>query len=312
LPDVFYFPLVLDFGKPRATMKNTTPSAAAVFLATAIFCCSPNNRYIESASLKRLPQGFAPILRNHDEKAGLEIGTGFGFTSSGPLRGSSKEIRLYETEKDEFGIERRVLTGRQFGRDGNFENHFPGFASHAMASIFTATPLGLHAEGAFSKDEGRTYYSYDLGLSITSAFRYFGFALFLKAGMGNVGGSIRYAETVDAIEADTIPEGTPLETLTFGDARQNRISAGGNVYLTANAMKSLSPFLGFAIQGYPLNVEGKKFEELLYTGFGAYAGARYSLTPKAGLLGLAGISGFDRFSQIILTSRLGLDYRVGW
>ena len=103
-----------------------------------------------------------------------------------------------------------------------------------------------------------------------------------------------------------------METLSFGDARQTRLSAGGNVYLTANAMKSLSPFLGFAMQGYPLKVDGEKFDELLYTGFSAYAGARYSITPKAGLIGLAGISGFDRFSEVVLTSRFGLDYQVEW
>ncbi len=293
-------------------MKISPASLTAALPAIAFLSCSPINRYIESASTTRLPQSFAPILRNDDEKPGLEIGAGFGFSSSGPLKGTSKETQLYETEKDEFGIEKKVLTVRQFGREGNFENRFPGFASHATIAFYTDTPLGLHAEAAFSQEDGRTYYSYDLGLSLTSAFRYVGFALFLKAGMGNFGGSIRYAETLDPVAADTIPEGTRLDTLTFGDVRQNRISAGGNVFLTANAMKRLSPFLGFAIQGYPLIVEEKEFEELLFTGVSVYAGARYSLTPKAGLMGLAGVSGFDRFSEVILTSRLGLDYRVEW
>ena len=73
-------------------------------------------------------------------------------------------------------------------------------------------------------------------------------------------GHIRYAETDDPIVADTIPADTPLKTLTFGDTRQNRLSAGGNAYLTANAMKSLSPFLGFALQGYPINVDGDEFD----------------------------------------------------
>lgn len=293
-------------------MKIPPTSLAAALPAIVCFSCSPSNRYIESASTTRLPHGFAPILRGDDEKAGLEIGAGFGFSSTGPLEGTSKETLVYETEKDEFGIERKVLTARRFGKTGNFENRFPGFASHATMAFFTDSPLGLHAEAAFSQDHDRTYYSYDLGLSLTSAFRYVGFALFLKAGMGSVGGSIRYAETEDPVAADTIPEGTPLETLAFVDARQNRISAGGNVYLTANTMKRLTPFLGFAMQGYPLKVAESEFEELLFTGFGAYAGARYDFTSKAGLMGLAGISGFDRFSEIMLTSRVGLDYRVEW
>ena len=66
------------------------------------------------------------------------------------------------------------------------------------------------------------------------------------------------------------------------------------------------------MQGYPLKVDGEKFDERLFTGFSAYAGARYGITPKAGLIGLAGISGFDRFPEFIFTSRLALDYRVGW
>lgn len=293
-------------------MKNLAYSIAAALLATAFFSCAPTNRYIESASLKRLTHGFAPILRNDDEKAGMEIGTGFSFNSTGPLTGTSKEIRVYESVKDEFGVEKEVLTERRFGREGNLENRFPGFASHAEAAFFTDSPLGLHAEGVYSREDGRTYYSYDLGFSITSAFTYFGFAVFLKAGMGNARGKIRYAETTDTITADTIPEGTPLESLSFGDERQTRLSAGGNVYLTANAMKSLSPFLGFAMQGYPLKVDGEKFAELLYTAYSAYAGARYGITPKTGLIGLAGISGFDRFPEFIFSSRLALDYRVEW
>lgn len=293
-------------------MKNLPSSVAAVFLSTALFSCSSTNRYIESASLQRLPHGFSPILRSDEEKAGLEFGTGFGFNPSGPLTGRSREILEYKTEKDESGIERKVLIGRQFGRDGNFENRFPGFVSHAEAAFFTDTPLGLHAEGAFSREDGRTYYSYDLGFSITSVFRYIGFAVFLKAGRENVSGKIRYAETIVPITSDTIPADIPLDTLSFGNARQNRMSAGGNVYLTANAMKSLSPFLGFALEGYPLKVDDERFYELLFTGLSAYAGARYNLTSKVGLMGLAGISGFDRFSEVILTSRLGLDYRVEW
>jgi hypothetical protein len=293
-------------------MKISPASLAAVFLSTALFSCSSTNRYIESASLRRQPHSFSPILRSDEEKAGLEFGTGFSFNSSGPLTGSSREILEYKTEKDESGTERKVLIGRQFGRDGNFENRFPGFASHAEAAFFTDSPLGLHAEGAFSREDGRTYYSCDLGLSITSVFRYIGFALFVKAGTEKVSGRIRFAETIDPITSDTIPADTPFDTLSFGDARQNRISAGGNIYLTANAMKSLSPFLGFAMQGYPLKVGGEKFDELLFTGFSAYAGARYSLTPYIGLMGLAGISGFDRFSEVFLTSRLGLDYRIEW
>ena len=90
-------------------MKNLAYPIATALLATAFFSCAPTNRYIESASLKRLPHGFAPILRNDDEKAGLEIGTGFGFNSTGPLTGTSKEVRVYETEKDESGIDKKVL-----------------------------------------------------------------------------------------------------------------------------------------------------------------------------------------------------------
>jgi hypothetical protein len=53
-------------------MKISPASLAAALPAIAFLSCSPSNRYIESASTKRLPHGFAPILRNDDEKAGLE------------------------------------------------------------------------------------------------------------------------------------------------------------------------------------------------------------------------------------------------
>lgn len=293
-------------------MEKRPTYLAAAFLAAACLSCSPTNRYIDSASVKRLPHGFVPILRNEDEKAGLEIGAGFGFSSSGPLTGTSAETAHYKTETDGFGIEKKILTERKFGRNGNFENRFAGFASHATMAFFTDTPLGLHAEGAFSREEGRVYYSYDLGLSLTSAFRYVGFAFFLKAGMGSVGGEIRFAETIEPITTDTLPADIPLETFSFGDHRQTRMSAGGNVYVPANAMKGLSPFLGFAMQGYPLKVDGKKFDELMITALSFYAGARYSLTPKVGLLGLVGASEFGVFPEGILVSRLGLDYRVEW
>ena len=134
-------------------MKISPTSLAAALPAIAFLSCSPSNRYIESASTTRLPQSFAPILRNQDEKAGLEFGAGFGFSTSGPMQGTSKETRLYETEKDETGIEKKVLTVRQFGREGKFENRFPGFASHATAAFYTDTPLGIHAEAAFSQED---------------------------------------------------------------------------------------------------------------------------------------------------------------
>ena len=126
-----------------------------------------------------MQHGFSPILRNDDEKAGVEIGAGFGISSAGPLQGTSKETLSYKTKKDESGIEKEVLEMRQFGRNGNFENRFPGFASHAAAAFYTDSPLGLHADAAFSREDDRTYYSYDLGLSLTSAFQYIGFALFI-------------------------------------------------------------------------------------------------------------------------------------
>lgn len=53
------------------------PAAASALLAAAFISCSPpTNRYIESAALNRLPHGFTPILRNDDERTGLEIGAG--------------------------------------------------------------------------------------------------------------------------------------------------------------------------------------------------------------------------------------------